>query len=242
MSTKTINGAVLAALLATGALARTVHAQVEMFPERGDLTFLIFLANTVHTPADPVFVLRPSQPNGSRFEVFPDCFWSPDFGRWVCNHYVLVPSPSPAGLWNLEYPDGELILEFEVGAWFQRGDANADSAVDISDAASILRYLFLGSQQIPCLDAADANDSDEVDISDAVWLLQYLFLGAAPPPPPFGECSYDAPDALTCESYPTACQCPADLRPVWGALPTDLQSFFGTEADFRSELFPCTGE
>ena len=227
MSTKTINGAVLTALLATGALARTVHAQVEMFPERGDSMFVIIsgdLSNSIYRHADPVFVLRPSQQNGSRFEVFPDCFWSRDFGRWECNQYVLVPSPSPAGLWNLEYPDGELILEFEVGAWFQRGDANADSAVNISDAVSILGYLFLGNEQIPCVDAADTNDSDEVDISDAVWLLQFLFLGAAAPPPPFGECYYDAPDALTCECYPTACEGP-DPDPSFSAMITILMGW-----------------
>ena len=48
---------------------------------------------------------------------------------------------------------------------FIRGDANADGAVDIADAKSILSYLFHGARLGACGDAADAND-DAIAITD----------------------------------------------------------------------------
>ncbi len=68
---------------------------------------------------------------------------------------------------------------------FLRGDANADSVVDISDALKALIYLFGSATAPPCLDAVDANDSGLIDISDAAYLLQYLFKGGPAPPAPF---------------------------------------------------------
>ena len=51
---------------------------------------------------------------------------------------------------------------------FVRGDANADAAIDISDAIATLGYLFLGANDLSCVAAADANDDGAADISDAV--------------------------------------------------------------------------
>ena len=80
-----------------------------------------------------------------------------------------------------------------------RGDANADGNVDVSDALVTLNYLFFGSDEPACLDAADANDSGEVDISDPIFLLGALFLGGDPVPPPFPDCGPDpSGDALGC--------------------------------------------
>jgi hypothetical protein len=86
---------------------------------------------------------------------------------------------------------------------FLRGDANADGAVDISDAIAILGFLFLGTpNSLPCKVAADTNDSEGVDLSDSVFLLNYLFLGTAALVQPFPDCGIDpTPDALGCDSY-----------------------------------------
>jgi len=86
---------------------------------------------------------------------------------------------------------------------FVRGDANADETVDISDAMTILGYLFLGvPENLSCKETADTNDSEGVDVSDSVYLLNYLFLGG-PPISPFPECGIDpTPDLLGCNSYP----------------------------------------
>ena len=82
---------------------------------------------------------------------------------------------------------------------FERGDANSDGNFDLSDAVSILEFLFLGADRPDCPDAADVDDSGEADISDAIAALQFLFVGGAEPPAPFGACGEDpTKDALGC--------------------------------------------
>lgn len=89
---------------------------------------------------------------------------------------------------------------------FSRGDANADGALDISDALATLRALFRGEGDFPCLDAADSNDDGSVDISDSVYGLQFLFLGGPAPGEPFPLCGTDpTDDEVTCDAFP-ACQ------------------------------------
>ena len=87
---------------------------------------------------------------------------------------------------------------------FQRGDANVDGDLDLSDGVVILNSLFLGGPEPECLDAADTDDSGTVQITDAVVLFNYLFLDAAPPSAPFEECGPDPTDEdlLHCPSYP----------------------------------------
>jgi len=86
-------------------------------------------------------------------------------------------------------------------ARFQRGDSNADGAMDISDPIAILNHLF-GTKQLPCLGAADADANDAIELTDAVRLLGFLFLDSAPPEAPFRTCGPDLDaGALTCERY-----------------------------------------
>ncbi len=88
------------------------------------------------------------------------------------------------------------------GSKFLRGDANADGAIDVSDAVAILFALFI-ARPISCEKTADAADDGSVDISDAVFLLGYLFLGEKAPDEPLGACGTDpTPDELTCVSFP----------------------------------------
>ena len=92
---------------------------------------------------------------------------------------------------------------------FNRGDANNDTDVDISDPLFIMGWLFLGGTEPPCLDAADANDNSDIDISDGVFLLIFLFSGGPAPPAPFfgqdpseGQCGTDPTiDLLGCLSF-----------------------------------------
>ncbi|MEM7236077.1 MAG: FG-GAP-like repeat-containing protein [Planctomycetota bacterium] len=67
---------------------------------------------------------------------------------------------------------------------FQRGDANADGRVDISDSIFVLSYLFLGGEAPPCLSAADADDSGALDLTDGAFINLFLFLGGMTPPAP----------------------------------------------------------
>jgi hypothetical protein len=72
---------------------------------------------------------------------------------------------------------------------FVRGDANASGEVDLSDAVTILGYLFLGNpRSLACLDAANVDAGAEIDIADPIQLLGHLFLGAAPPVAPYPTC------------------------------------------------------
>jgi hypothetical protein len=92
----------------------------------------------------------------------------------------------------------------ELDPFFQRGDANADGALDLGDAIVVLNFLFLGLRQlVPCQKSADANDSGALDIADPVSLMAYFFAGERPPPAPFAACGADATaDDLPCASFP----------------------------------------
>ena len=91
-------------------------------------------------------------------------------------------------------------IDFEP---FQRGDANADSALDVSDALTMLGTIFDGVP-LSCEDAADANDDGAIDVSDVVTTLNAIF-GLAPLPgaPTIGTCGTDPSvlDPLNCVSY-----------------------------------------
>jgi hypothetical protein len=90
------------------------------------------------------------------------------------------------------------------GRPFIRGDANQDLTVELSDAISVLDYLFNGSLDDRCLDTMDADGDRELAVTDAIYLIQYQFLGGTPPPPPFPGCSVDPQggDAIPCREYP----------------------------------------
>ncbi|MBN1420215.1 MAG: PKD domain-containing protein [Planctomycetes bacterium] len=91
---------------------------------------------------------------------------------------------------------------FCIGEIFRRGDANADSSINIADAVFSLNYQFASGASPTCLKAADANDDGQVNLADPVFLLNFLFVSGSPPPPaPFGSCGVDpTDDGLTCES------------------------------------------
>jgi hypothetical protein len=75
-------------------------------------------------------------------------------------------------------------FRFDPVSVFRRGDVNADTEVDISDAARLLSHLFLGNTEIDCADAADSNDGGALDLADAIQILSFLFLRGLPPPAP----------------------------------------------------------
>jgi hypothetical protein len=95
-------------------------------------------------------------------------------------------------------------------ARFFRGDCNFSLggilAVDISDAAAVVSYLFLpGTYKFspPCLDACDANDDGRIDLADAVTILRYLFQqGRFPPAPGPGYRETGLPNPNSVEASP----------------------------------------
>lgn len=85
-------------------------------------------------------------------------------------------------------------------ALFHRGDTNQDGKLDVGDAIATLGYLFIGTGEPGCLDAADADDSGVIELSDAVYSVSHLFLGGpALPPPGLDACGPDpTADDLPC--------------------------------------------
>jgi M6 family metalloprotease-like protein len=61
------------------------------------------------------------------------------------------------------------------------GDANSDGTVNISDAVSLIAYIFSGGPAPAPLLSGDANCDSTVNISDAVYLIAYIFSGGAVP-------------------------------------------------------------
>lgn len=91
---------------------------------------------------------------------------------------------------------------------FRRADANADGAVDISDAQTTFNFLFLGGATPTCLDAVDTNDDGALDVSDGVFTLGYLFLSGFDIPYPGPKlCDRDpTDDQFGCELFmPCVC-------------------------------------
>lgn len=62
------------------------------------------------------------------------------------------------------------------------GDVNHDYAVNISDAVSIINFVFLtGTPPPEPINIADVNYDGEVNVSDAVYLINYIYLGGPEP-------------------------------------------------------------
>jgi hypothetical protein len=88
-----------------------------------------------------------------------------------------------------------------VGAVFERGDADGDHRVNLTDAVFVLNYLFLSGPKPVCLDAADTNDDGRLNLTDGIYLLTHLFLAGPAPPQPFpGEGTDPTADGLDCSS------------------------------------------
>ena len=85
------------------------------------------------------------------------------------------------------FADTAIVAEIVPERYFVRGRVNDDELVDISDAVSLLNYLFRSGAAPDPLVAGDINDDDTLDISDSVYLLDYLFAGGSSIPPPFPE-------------------------------------------------------
>ncbi len=81
--------------------------------------------------------------------------------------------------------------------------------VDISNAITVLNFLFLGSNAPPCLEACKVNDDDKIDISDGVALLTFLFLGG--PAPTGWKGASPVCEPITRE---TDCETPNDACPL----------------------------
>ncbi|MFH2056603.1 MAG: dockerin type I domain-containing protein [bacterium] len=65
------------------------------------------------------------------------------------------------------------------------GDSNADGVPNITDAVSLIQYIFAGGPAPQPLIAGDCNCDGVPNITDAVYLVQYIFAGG---PAPCADC------------------------------------------------------
>ncbi len=61
------------------------------------------------------------------------------------------------------------------------GDFDVDGIVSVSDAVSLINYIFAGGAAPSNLMIGDADCSQLITISDAVYMIQYIFAGGAAP-------------------------------------------------------------
>ncbi len=74
------------------------------------------------------------------------------------------------------------------GVPFIRGDSDSNGKIQLTDAVSTLKFLFLGGETPKCKEAADSDGSGKLQLTDAVFELNWLFLGTTVLPPPGKFC------------------------------------------------------
>jgi hypothetical protein len=84
---------------------------------------------------------------------------------------------------------------------FTRGDCNADSSRDVSDAIFLLDAIFAAPQPFPCQDTCDTNDDGVIDVSDGVSILLFLFSGGRTMPEPTACGTDPTADFLGCAAF-----------------------------------------
>jgi YVTN family beta-propeller protein len=89
--------------------------------------------------------------------------------------------------------DGPQIGDIRItGPDYICGDVNDDSAVNVSDAVSVINYVFIGGEAPNPMESGDVNCDLSVNVSDAVWIINYVFIGGK------GPCDTDGDDIPDC--------------------------------------------
>ncbi|MEM7231962.1 MAG: PKD domain-containing protein [Planctomycetota bacterium] len=114
---------------------------------------------------------------------------------------VVSPAGDPTSVGSAQFCETKVEV-IAGGQAFQRGDANASGARELSDAIYILNNLFLGGADFECREAADYDDNGQINLSDGIAVLNFLFLAGAGPVEPV-ECGVDPEGSvdISCESY-----------------------------------------
>ncbi|NIP43144.1 MAG: hypothetical protein GWO41_02785 [candidate division Zixibacteria bacterium] len=104
------------------------------------------------------------------------------------NPELVQSIPFPHFVNDVEIQDDYLYAACAVGMYiyegdFSRecGDANADYNVNISDAVSIVNYVFVGGNPPDPYDIGDVNCDSSVNVSDAVSIINFVFIGGYSP-------------------------------------------------------------
>jgi hypothetical protein len=88
--------------------------------------------------------------------------------------------------WRIQPYQGDFGLDFTYAfavyiSSYVCGDANSDESVNVSDAVSIINYVFIGGVPPSPLVAGDVNCDGTCNVSDAVAIINYVFIGGYDP-------------------------------------------------------------
>jgi hypothetical protein len=81
----------------------------------------------------------------------------------------------------------EEVYSFNIEQNYLCGDASGDEDVNVSDAVSIINYIFAGGNPPDPFEAGDVNCDGEVNVSDSVYIINYVFTGGFNPCDPDGN-------------------------------------------------------
>ena len=73
------------------------------------------------------------------------------------------------------------ICDFTTEIGYICGDANGDLTVNVSDAVSIINFVFVGGQEPDPYQSGDTNCDGSINVSDAVWIINFVFVGGNDP-------------------------------------------------------------
>jgi hypothetical protein len=82
---------------------------------------------------------------------------------------------------SINWPAAGEVGSFEVTADAQRGDANYDGKLTVSDIVYLISYLFKGGPAPFVLNSGDFNCDGKITVTDVIYLLNYLFKGGFKP-------------------------------------------------------------
>jgi hypothetical protein len=99
-----------------------------------------------------------------------NCVWPPDDSR-------IIFSNSSAE----SYMPVFFLPLLETVTTTERGDANGDGIITVSDALYLLNYLFHGGPPPVSFVAGDADSDGDLGVLDPIFLLNYLYKGGRPP-------------------------------------------------------------
>jgi len=99
-------------------------------------------------------------------------YYTPALGNGPRSYWVSGGLTTGGGFWA----EGSFFL---VG--HRVGDVNADGLVNVSDAVSLVSYIFADGPAPEPLLAADANCDGTANITDVTYIVNYIFAGGPPP-------------------------------------------------------------
>jgi hypothetical protein len=136
----------------------------------------------VNPPSDSATAYGSISPDGSEDLIF---VFDPSQMVMLADHvfWVEIASDDPDFVVEADsQPSVQTVIEYHVKYTFVRGDVSGDGFVSVSDAVSLIQYIFGDGPPPDPLAAGDVNCDATVNVSDAVYLVNYIFTPASPAP------------------------------------------------------------